>query len=175
MSFWSQDTDKLRQLILYVASRSDGENRGDIFLNKVLFFADACALQRLGEPITGARYQKLPMGPALRALLPLRKDMIDDGDVETVTAGTTTVTHALREPDLSRFTAEEIGLVDEVIELFGSLRATDLSEASHDWAPGWSLVELKQDIPLETQLISRRPPPEAALERGRELATTFGW
>lgn len=175
MSFWSQDTEKLRQLILYIASRSADANKGDIFLNKVLFFSDACALQRLGEPITGARYQKLPMGPALRALLPLRTEMIDDGDVETVTEGATTVTRALKEPDLSRFTPDEIKLVDEVMDLFGSLPANVLSEASHDWAPGWSLVNIKEDIPLETQLISRRPPSETVLKRGRELAATYGW
>jgi len=175
MSFWSQNTEKLRQLILYIASRSADAQRGDIFLNKVLFFSDACALQNFGEPITGARYQKLPMGPALRALIPLRNEMVADGDVEMKTVGTTHVTCALKEPDLSCFTEDEIELVDEVMVLFSKTPANVLSEMSHDLAPGWNLVGLKADIPLETQLISRRPPSEAALARGRELAETFAW
>jgi hypothetical protein len=175
MSFWSQDTEKLRQLILYIAEQSADANRGDIFLNKVLFFSDAWALQNLGAPITGARYQKLPMGPALRALIPLRNEMIANGEVEVRTVGTTNVTCALKEPDLECFTEAEIKLVDDVMVLFSETPANVISEVSHGLAPGWNLVGIKEDIPLETQLISRRPPSEATLARGRELAATFGW
>jgi len=175
MSFWSQNTEKLRQLILYIASQSADAKRGDIFLNKVLFFSDAWALQHLGEPITGARYQKLPMGPALRALIPLRNEMIAAGDVEVKTVGATNVTYALTEPDMECFTADEIALVDEVMLLFSKTPANVISEVSHDLAPGWNLVGLKEDIPLETQLISRRPPSEETSARGRQLAAAFGW
>jgi hypothetical protein len=41
--------------------------------------------------------------------------------------------------------------------------------------PGWNLVEIGEDIPLETQMTSLRPAPEKVLERGRELASTYGW
>ncbi len=136
MSFWSQNTEKLRQLILYIASASADANKGDIFLNKVLFFSDAWALQSLGEPITGARYQKLPMGPALRALIPLRSEMIADGDVEMETVGSANVTRALTEPELGCFTEDELKLVDEVISLFSKTPAHVISEVSHDLAPG---------------------------------------
>lgn len=175
MSFWSQDTDKLRQLILYVASRSADKNQGDIYLNKVLFFSDAWALQHIGAPITGSRYQKLPFGPASRPLMPLRAEMERNGEVETEMVGTSRVTTALREPDLTLFSVEEVKLVDEVMELFEGVSANVLSDVSHSIAPGWNMVELKEDIPLETQLISTAPVPEAALERGRELAAEFGW
>lgn len=175
MTAWSQNTEKLRQLILYVASRSAEAGQGDIFLNKVLFFSDAWAMQSLGEPITGARYQKLPMGPALRALVPLRREMIENCEVELQTVDGTHVTHAIKEPNLSLFTTDEIKLVDEVMALFASVPAKVISDVSHDLAPGWNLVGLKEDIPLQTQLISRRPPTEEVLERGRELAGKFGW
>jgi Protein of unknown function (DUF4065) len=175
MTVWSQNTEKLKQLILYIASRSTEAGQGDIFLNKVLYFSDAWAMQSLGEPITGARYQKLPMGPALRALIPVRREMIENGEVELQTVGVTHVTCAIKEPNLSLFTPDEIKLVDEVMGLFKSVPAKVISDVSHDLAPGWNLVGLKEDIPLQTQLISRRAPTAEVLERGRELASRFDW
>src|SRR2546422_4570022 len=147
MSDWSQDTEKLRHLILYVAKKSAAKNHGDIHLNKILFFSDAWALQHIGVPITGSRYQKLPFGPASRPLMPLRREMVDRGEVEVEMVGTSRVTNAIREPNLSLFTAEEIRLVDEVIDLFEGISANVLSRVSHDIAPGWNRVELKEDIP----------------------------
>lgn len=171
----SQDTEKLRQLILYVADRTADENHGDLFLNKVLYFSDAWALQSLGAPITGARYQRLPMGPALRALLPLRDEMIERGEVEMEDVGDYEVTRVLKEPNLSHFTPDEVKLVDRVMDLFKSIPPKLIPDVSHGLAPGWNLVSHKEDIPLHTQFISRRPIPEAALARGRHLAEQFAW
>ena len=95
MAPWSQDTAKLRELILFVADRCTEEEISDTLLNKVLFFSDAFALQQLGKPITGARYQKQPRGPTARALVPLRDEMIGNGDVEVEMVGTRRVTRAL--------------------------------------------------------------------------------
>jgi len=175
MADWSQNTDKLRELILFIADRCAEEKVGDVYLNKVLFFSDAFALQHLGEPITGARYQKLPLGPAARALVPLRNDMIDSGDVEVEMAGKRRVTRALRKPDMSIFSDDEIKLVERVMDLFRGYTATVVSDASHDLSPGWNLVEIGEDIPLQSQLISTGPPSPEVLQRGRELAQKFGW
>jgi uncharacterized phage-associated protein len=175
MADWSQNTNKLRELILFVADRCAEEQVGDIYLSKVLFFSDAFALQHLGEPITGARYQKLPLGPAARALVPLRNEMIENGDVAVEMIGKRRVTRALRKPDTSRFSEDEIKLVERVMDLFRGYSATVVSDASHDLSPGWNLVEIGEDIPLQSQLISTAPPSLEALQRGRELAEKFGW
>lgn len=175
MTVWSQDTAKLRELVLFIVDRCADEQIGDIRLNKVLFFSDAFALQQLGRPITGARYQKLPLGPAARALVPLRNEMIGDGDVEVEMVGKRRVTRALRKPKMSLFSDDEIKLVERVIDLFRAYSANGLSDESHVLSPGWNLVELKEDIPLESQLISTVAPAPEVLERGRELAQKFGW
>lgn len=172
---WKQDTQKLRELILFVAQECADDEVGDVFLNKVLFFSDAFALQRLGQPITGSRYQKQPMGPTSRPLLPVREAMLKDGDVKVETIEKRTVTTALRAPDMSRFAPGETELVEHVIGLLRNWSATVVSNASHQLSPGWNLVEEGEDIPLETQLISREPVSADALERGRELAAKFGW
>jgi hypothetical protein len=172
------DKDKFRELVLYVAQRcSDDPKFGDTRLNKVLFFSDAFALQYLGDPITGARYQKLKHGPAPRALLPVRRELEEEGAVEVRHVGDPprTVTVALREPDMSAFSEEEIDVVDQVIGLFEGRTATRVSHLAHLNSPGWNLVELYEDIPLESQLISPKTPPEDVLERGRELAKLYDW
>ncbi len=175
MADWSQNTNKLRELILFIADSCADELVGDIYLNKVLFFSDAFALQHLGEPITGARYQKLPFGPAARALVPLRNEMIADGDVAIEMIGKRRVTRALRKPDTSLFSADEIEMVERVMDLFRGYSATVVSDASHDLSPGWNLVEIGEDIPLQSQLISTAPPSQEVLRRGRELAEKFDW
>jgi uncharacterized phage-associated protein len=163
------------ECFLFVADRCADEKVGDVYLNKVLFFSDAFALQHLGEPITGARYQKLPLGPAMRALVPLRNEMIEGGEVSVDMVGKRRVTRALRKPDMSIFSDDEIELVERVIDLFRGYSATVVSDASHDLSPGWNLVEIGEDIPLQSQLISTAPPPPEVLRRGRELAEKFGW
>lgn len=172
------DADKFRELVLYVADRyADDEKFGDTRLNKVLFFSDAFALQHLGDPITGARYQKLRHGPGPRALLPVRRELEEEGDVRVERVGSPprTVTVPLRPPDVSLFSKDELAVVDSVIELFEGRTATLVSRLSHVNSPGWNLVEMGEDIPLESQSISTVAPPPEVLDRGRELAKRFGW
>lgn len=171
------ERDKFRELLIYVSHQCrDDDGFGDTHLNKVLYFSDAFALKHLGRAITNARYQKLPMGPAPRALLPIRDEMIEEGLLAVATVGyNTTKTTALREPDTSMFGPDELELVDSIIELLKPKSATIVSEESHLNSPGWNLVELKEDIPLETQFISTEPAPVAVLERGRALAERYGW
>lgn len=177
MSGFVFERDKFKELIIYVAHHRAGDDDfGDTHLNKTLFFSDAFALQHLGQPITGARYQKLKKGPAPRALLPVRNEMIEDGDLEVEKVGfNTTKTTALRAPSLLLFGDGEIDLVNTVIELVRGKSATRVSDESHLNSPGWNLVELGEDIPLETQFISRQPIRPETLERGRQLAARFGW
>ena len=61
------------------------------------------------------------------------------------------------------------------MDLLRGYSATVVSNISHDLSPGWNLVEVGEDIPLETQMISRAPIPAEVLERGSELAQKFGW
>ena len=65
--------------------------------------------------------------------------------------------------------------MERVIELFRGYSAMVVSNASHDLSPGWNLVEIGEEIPLESQFISRQPMPADAVRRGSELADKFGW
>src|SRR5262245_17296923 len=116
------DKDKFRELILYVAEKSaDDPSFGDTKLNKLLYFSDFFGFSHLGRPITGARYQKLKWGPAARALVPVRNELVDEGAVRIeereVGKMKRRVTVPLRSPNKELFSTEELQLVDELLSV----------------------------------------------------------
>jgi hypothetical protein len=172
MSPRRQDADRrLGELILYIAQKSAGDRRfGDTKLNKLLYFADFVAYAALGEPVTGAVYQKLPHGPCPRRLIPVRDQLLADGAVDLVTEGVgwpRKRTVAKRQPDLRGFTGEQVALIDEVIEHFWHYNARDIEGASHRVSVGWQLANMNEDIPYETALATGKPPSEDELEVAR--------
>src|SRR5690348_3295402 len=71
------DRKKFKELILHVTSQCVKDRYWNATkLNKVLFYADFLAFRDHGEPITGAEYFALENGPAPKALLPIREEMI---------------------------------------------------------------------------------------------------
>src|SRR6266852_5368152 len=66
----SEMDKQLGELMLYVAAKCEGlRSFGAVKLNKILFYADFLAYDRLGRSITGAVYQKLRYGTAVKRLL----------------------------------------------------------------------------------------------------------
>ena len=52
---------KFKELVIYIAGRCESDPYfGAVKLNKLLFFSDFFAYAKLGNPITGAEYMKLP-------------------------------------------------------------------------------------------------------------------
>ena len=174
------ERDKFRELLLYVAREAaDDPTFGAVKLNKVLFRADFEAYAILGKPITGARYQRLPAGPAPVAILPVEEELVRWGEAEFEVRDY----HGLkqsrlvprREPDLSLFTVEELELVDRAIKAFWGMDATTLSQISHEESKGWQIVGDRADIPYGSVFLSTEPPPADAVERGRQLAAQHRW
>jgi hypothetical protein len=172
--------NKFVELVLYVADKSvEDPNYGATKLNKILFFADFLAYTNLGQSITGAAYQKLEHGPAPRELLPIQRQLIERGDAALIPRGSYGYRQkrltALREPDLSVFSPEEIALVDEVLDQLIHHRAADVSMLSHRWSAGWAAVEQGETIPYETAFWAPHAVNEDDIKRAQELADEHGW
>jgi uncharacterized phage-associated protein len=150
--------DKLSELVLYIAGRTAGDQAaGATKLNKYLYFAESSAVRRLGRSITGAEYQKLRFGPAPRRLTPVRERLIRNGDgrLDQRVDALGYVHHelvALRAPRTDLFTAEELRLVDEVIDELRERSASQVTELSHREA-GWQLVAEGETIPYELAFV----------------------
>jgi hypothetical protein len=173
------DDEKLRELILYIAAQCGNDpNFGATKLNKLLFFSDFYAYAYLGKPITGVEYQRLPKGPAPRRLLPIRADMEQKQElgVQHVQVSPGFLQKrpvALRDPDLSRFTAPEIALVSDVIGFFCNDNARAISDISHRMM-GWLAAADRETIPYETVFVSNEPLTAVEQIRGCEIAAQLG-
>lgn len=172
--------EKFVELMLYFSKRGLDEQLiiGSTKLNKLLFFTDFRAYAELGEPITGAQYQKLEWGPAPRKLLPIRQDLIQEGAArfqDRPQEDWNDVLEPLRDPDLSLFSQDELRIAAEVFDELRQFNATAASDYSHLRSAGWKVVDLKDDIPYESAFVMTDPAPPEAIELGRELAARHGW
>jgi len=172
--------EKFKALLLYFSQRGLDERLviGSTKLNKLLFFADMRSYAELGEPITGARYQKLPFGPAARARLPVRQELVDLEEAEFEDRDPEDLNDVLVprvKPDLELFTAQELRIANEVFEEMRRFNAKAISDFSHLKSAGWKVVDLHEDIPYESAFIITDPPSAEAIERGRELAAKYSW
>lgn len=167
-------TKRLKELILYVAGKSAKDDSfGLTKLNKLLFFSDFQAYGVLGESITGQDYIKLAFGPAPKAMLPVLGDM----EGKDCKVGTTdrygfrqTKVTALRDPDLSVFTADQLALVDGIIGVFWGVSAIEISNFSHRFV-GWEVTGDKAVIPYTTYFVDPDAcPTEEDLAFARVLA-----
>jgi hypothetical protein len=173
---------KFKELVLYLAEKHENERYwGATKLNKCLFYADFLAYRKFGEAITGAEYMALERGPAPQKLLPIQREMLAAGEIAIQERPMQRRVLALREPDLSVFTAREIALVDDVIEHTRTADADELSQLTHGFL-GWKAARAEAEatgrqvlIPYNTVFVSNDKPDEFEEAHGRELARKHGW
>lgn len=165
---------KFRELLLYVAQKSlDDPRFGATKLNKILFYSDFLAYGELGRPITEATYQRLDHGPAPVPLLAAERELESEGAAEVIEVPRFHLKQRRlipkRRARLAEFSAEEIALVDEVIDVLRGYTAVGVSALSH-LEKAWQLVEDGEEIPFEFVFISREPLTAEDVKRGQEVA-----
>lgn len=170
-----ESEQRFRELILYICEKCAADPKyGATKLNKILYFSDFLGYARFGEPITGFEYQREKNGPVPKRLVPVRNEMIRDGELamQPVKLVSGRVQHRyvnLREPRLEFFRPEQIALVDSIVEKFWGFNADEVSDFSHQMV-GWKIAEPGESIPYESVFISAAPLTEADIQRAKELA-----
>jgi len=152
-----EGNERLRELILYISQKcADDPTFGATKLNKILFYSDFYSYFRFGQPVAGLEYQRLPNGPAPKQLVPVRQEMIADGDVaiQKITFKNKQQHRCipLRDPDLSKFSGRDIALIDEQIEDLWGKRASEVSDESHQRA--WRIAKDRESIPYQAIYLS---------------------
>lgn len=165
---------KFRELVVLIARKSEGDKQfGATKLNKLLFYADFLSYLNFGRSITKHVYQRLRNGPAPRRLLPILDEMETAGDIVRADrqyyGKTQKVVLAKREPDTSCFTSRELSLINDVIQDFWNMNATQMSEKSHQFR-GWQLAEDKEEIPYQMALVQFVKPTKKDRARFEERA-----
>lgn len=176
------EEEKFRELLIYIAKKCEDDTFwGATKLNKQLFFADFLAYEQFGKPITGADYMAIDHGPVPRRLVPIRADMEVEGDIHREIKLHQDRIIADRAPELSKFSNEELALVDEVIDALRNVLADEISELSHKFA-GWmaAIVEgqaTKKNvtIPYETVFVRKAELTQEERQQTLAMASEYGW
>jgi len=171
--------DRLRQMILYISTRCiEAQRFGSTKLNKILWKADFDAFASRGIPVTGRSYQRLDLGPAPRELLPLRREMVEQGQIkiEKINLGDDIIedrTVPLVSYDLSLFEKDDIRFVDEAIKYYWDKSGRETSNDSHGVA--WETHLNGQTLSYELSYLSDEPLTEAQKSRLTRKAQKAGW
>jgi hypothetical protein len=109
--------------------------------------------------MTGATYVKRQFGPVPREILGARQRLVARGAIVERDAPLHGYSQkqfvALTRPDLSRFSADEISLVDHIIDVVcNNHTAASISQLTHDHV--WEAAEIGEELPLYTVFASRR-------------------
>lgn len=167
------DETKFKELIVYIARKLEPEAAlGHVKLMKLLMLCDFTAFARLGKPMTGATYEKWEYGHFPREWIIAEKDLDATGAIEqeTVDYYGKRLNHiaAERDPDLSRFSEDELAIIETTLRRFGYETASYLSQMSHREA-GWQLSDYREAIPYQTALIGMERPPESVFDEFRDI------
>jgi transcriptional regulator with XRE-family HTH domain len=158
--------NKFKNILLYILERCAGKpNIGETVLNKLLYFCDFNFYELYEEHLTGARYKKLPYGPVPQKLDAIINQMIDKGQLKRIKTDyhgfPQTRYVPLEKADLTRLSAAEKTVIDNVIQQMSDWNANKISEYSHQDKP-WKAT--KEGDYISYNLVFYRRPPFSVRE-----------
>ena len=165
--------EKLRQAISLICQRSEADDSfGATKLNKLLFYSDFSAYLKFGKSITGQECFRLSLGPAPRKMKPVMDAMRLRGEVAiremNYYGKKQNRAFALVEPTVAKFTANEIDLIDRMVQKCYGVSGVAISEASHKFS-GWIYARERETIPYTSVLVGDRKPTPREILRGLSL------
>lgn len=152
--------DKFREVLLYILNQVGSRpNVGETVIYKLLYFIDFDFYEKYEEHLIGATYIKNKFGPTPVESIKIVNKMIEAGEIITVKAQRAGFDQKKyipnREPDLSKINANEIKLIDEVLERLSHMGARQISEYSHGDIP-W--VTTEEQTPIDYESVFYRTP-----------------
>lgn len=165
---------KNEDLLLYIISKlEDCPNNGAVLLNKILYYIDSIHYLKYGRPVSSFAYIKQENGPtpAPADFMPLRERLIKDGHIEMQEKEHLGYIQkkltAKKQFDISYFGADELALIDMVIEDCKPFTASKISHYSHQ-EMAWKLASKFEELPLYTFLLSQSEIEEDDVKWARE-------
>lgn len=150
------DEGKFKSAILFLLSLDDNKTiEGKKKLAKLLYFADFNYFEAYEEPITGAKYRALPMGPVPdeleKILKELEKDSIKIKNKKTGLPNDTVVFSLnITESEISslNLSEKEKQVLRKVYKDYGGMSGKNLEIISHSEAP-YNAVTQGEHMPYE--------------------------
>lgn len=146
---------KFKQVVLYVLNKvGEKPNFGETVLHKLLYFIDFDYYEKFEESLMGGTYLKNDYGPTSDDLAPLINEMLERGEIETITSerfGYPQKKYLARtNSNLDILSEREIGHIDEVLARLAGKSATELKQHSHEDMPWKSARYHKEPLSYES-------------------------
>lgn len=144
---------KFKEVLLYVLNKVGSKpNIGETVLYKLLYFIDFDFYEKYEEQLIGASYIKNHYGPTPAEFKEIINDMKDKDLVEVQNQYFQYPQRKylpLRPPDLSLLKANEMKVIDGVLERLSDMNANQISEYSHGDVP-WQTTDDGEIIDYES-------------------------
>lgn len=154
---------KLQELIVHLGSHPGVENLGLTKLWKLIYFVDSRAVREFGEAVTGSEFIKYQHGPVPSRGEKHLKQLVKKEEVTTTPreAGGMTLNEvkAIRKPDLTVFSGDELTLIEKVCVELGRKTAKTLSDISH-LEPAWHYAAMMDKLSPELIAYGQAEDPD---------------
>ena len=162
---------KFKEVLLYILNKVGSKpNIGETVLYKILYFIDFDFYEKYEEQLIGATYIKNNYGPTPVEFRKIVEKMIDDGEIIKVESTyfeyPQTKYLPVRKADLTKFKANEIELIDNILYRLSDMNASQISEYSHNDVP-WLTTE-NQGI-IEYESVFYRTPSYSVREYDEDI------
>lgn len=145
---------KFKEILLYILNRVGSKpNVGESVIYKLLYFIDFNYYEKYEEQLIGATYIKNNYGPTPKEFIKIVNEMEGKKELSKVESQyfqyPQTKYLPRREPDLSKLTANELEMIDNVLKKLSDMTAKQISEYSHNDVP-WPTTEDGRVIEYES-------------------------
>lgn len=139
-----KNLSKFKEVLLYILKQVGSKpNVGESVLYKLLYFIDFDYYEKYEEQLIGATYIKNNYGPTPKEFIKIISEM-EGKDLTKVEGKYFAYPQRkylpLREPDLSKLSANELKVIDNVLERLSDKNAAEISKYSHEDVP-WLTTE----------------------------------
>ena len=159
---------KFKEVLLYILNKVSAKpNIGETVIYKLLYFIDFDYYEKYEEQLMGAAYIKNNYGPTPVGFNKIIGSMIKNKEIEKVKSDyyqyPQTKYLPLKTPDLSILNANEIRLIDDVLNRLSDMNASQISDYSHNDVP-WITTDDQKVI--EYEKVFYRTPQYSVREYG---------
>lgn len=166
-----RNLEKFIEIFLYILNKVGSKpNIGETVIYKLLYFIDFDFYEKYEEQLIGATYIKNHYGPTPIEFKKIIDKMTKDEEIIKVESSyfdfPQTKYLPLRKPDLSKFKANEIEVIDNVLNRLSDMNASQISEYSHNDVPWLTTVDGNT---IEYESVFYRTHPYSIREYGEDL------
>ncbi len=152
---------KFKEVLLYILNKVGSKpNIGETVIYKLLYFIDFDFYEKYEEQLVGATYMKNQYGPTPIEFIKIVDQMINHEEIEKVKSGyfnyPQTKYLPLRKPDLTKFKANEVEVINDVLNRLSDMNGAQISAYSHSDVP-WVTTDEGETIEYES-VFYRTPP-----------------